>query len=410
MREKRKEKTKLSALFLALAMILSIFTGSISVFAEEAGVTDHKITGDEANPATIKLKKILYTDKGINLPELTFNFIATKKSVNDVAIANPKADNTMPTATINAITIQDSDKPTNVGENNQYKIEKESNITFGEFSHAGKYEWTITENSGNTQYVTYDNSSYTLTAYVANKANSNELYVKTITVKNAQKHKVEKLEFVNRYAKNNGSLMISKILADSNKVTRAEEGKHTENFNDKSKAFSFTINLTKPASADNKLTKVTAKYYKQDGNVEDKEINFGQEVTFTLKDGENLKFENNLPIGTTYTVKEDATTNYIPSAKVTQNGEVVQFDGQNQKSGTKNTELNAAEGANKGDDVYQNKLFIGEGENKVEFTNTYDFIVLTGIIMNNLPFILMVIVAGLGFGIYAIAKRRRYSH
>lgn len=410
MRENRKQKTKLSALFLALAMILSIFTGAISVFAEEVGTTDYKITGDEANPATIKLKKTLYTDKGITIPALTFNFTATKKSVNDVAVIDPKTDNTMPTATINVVTIQDSDKPANVGDNNQYKIEKESNITFGEFSHAGKYEWTITENNDNTQYVTYDNSSYTLTAYVANKANSNELYVKTITVKNAKNTKVEKLEFVNRYAKNNGSLIISKILADSNKVTQAEDGKHTENFNDKSKEFSFTINLEKPASADNNLTKVTAKYYKQDGNVEGKEINFGQDVTFTLKDGENLKFENNLPIGTTYTVKEDATTNYIPSAKVTQNGEVVQFDGQNQKSGTKNAELNAAEGANKGDNVYQNKLYIGEGENKVEFTNTYDFIVLTGIIMNNLPFILMVVVASLGFCMYTIAKKRRYSH
>lgn len=404
------EIKKLRALFVSFAMILSVFVTSVNVFAEGAVVTDHKITGTEANPATIKLKKILYTDKGITLPELTFNFTATKKSVNDVAVADPNNDATMPTATINAITIQNSDKPANVGDNNQYKIEKESDVTFGNFSHAGKYEWTIAETAGTTAGVTYDNNSYTLTAYVANKANSNELYIQTITVKNAQDTKVEKLEFVNRYAKNNGSLTISKSLADSNKTDVAAEGKHTENFNDKSKAFTFTIELEKPASADENLTKVTAKYYKQDNQIEDKEIPFGQEQTFTLKDGEKLVFESNLPIGTIYTVKESAVANYTPSAKVTQDGQVVQFDGQNQKSGTKNTELNAADGANKGDAVYQNKLFIGEGENKVEFTNTYDFIVLTGIVMNNLPFILMVVVASLGFCMYTIAKKRRYSH
>ena len=404
------EIKKLRALFVSFAMILSVFVTSVNVFAEGAVVTDHKITGTEAKPATIKLKKILYTDKGITLPNLTFNFTATKKSVNDVAVAHPDNDATMPTATINAITIQNSDKPANVGDNNQYKIEKESDVTFGNFSHAGKYEWTIAETAGTTADVTYDNNSYTLTAYVANKANSNELYIQTITVKNAQGTKVEKLEFVNRYAKNNGSLIISKSLADSNKTDAAAEGKHTENFNDKSKAFTFTIKLEKPASAAQNLTKVTAKYHKQNNQIEDKEIQFGQEQTFTLKDGEKLVFDSNLPIGTIYTVKENAVANYTPSAKVTQDGQVVQFDGQNQKSGTKNTELNAADGANKGDAVYQDKLFIGERENKVEFTNTYDFIVLTGIVMNNLPFILMVVVASLGFCMYTIAKKRRYSH
>lgn len=148
------EIKKLRALFVSFAMILSVFVTSVNVFAEGAVVTDHKITGTEAKPATIKLKKILYTDKGITLPNLTFNFTATKKSVNDVAVADPDNDATMPTATINAITIQNSDKPANVGGNNQYKIEKESDVTFGNFSHAGKYEWTIAETAGTTADVT----------------------------------------------------------------------------------------------------------------------------------------------------------------------------------------------------------------------------------------------------------------
>ncbi|GAA0067881.1 hypothetical protein UT300002_26640 [Clostridium perfringens] len=410
MREKRKQKTKLSALFLALAMILSLFTGSISVFAEEAG--DHKITGTEAQPATINLKKTLIADKGVNLPDLTFNFTATKKSVNDIAVADPQNDNTMPSITFNGVEFSNQKDINDTNFNVQdkvYKITKEQNVNLTGFTHAGKYEWTIEETNTNEQNVIYDTNSYTLTAYVANNAAGNGYYVKTITIKNANDKKVENLEFVNRYVKNNGSLIISKSLADSNKADTGTD-KHTENFNDKSKDFSFTINLTKPASADKSLTKVIAKYYKQDGQTEDKEINFGQDQSFTLKDGERLEFDKNLPIGTTYTVKENAVENYTPSAKVTQNGTVLTFDTKQVKEGSKNTELNAAEGANKNDAAYENKLYIGEGENKVEFTNTYDFIVLTGIIMNNLPFILMVVVAALGFGIYAIAKGRRYSH
>ena len=410
---RKKRKLKLRAVFLAFAMILSISTGSISVFAEEGGgATDYKITGTEAQPATIKLKKTLIADKGVNLPNLTFNFTATKKSVNDVVVNDPQNDTTMPSITFNDSTFSNQDDINDSNFNAQdkvYKITKEQDVNLTGFTHAGKYEWIIAETKDNQQNVTYDTNTYTLTAYVANNAAGNGYFVKTITVKNNKGDKVENLEFVNKYVKNNGSLVISKILADSNKADTGAN-KHTENFNDKSKEFSFTINLIKPNSADENLTKVTATYYKQDGQTENKDINFGQDQNFTLKDGEKLEFDQNLPIGTTYTVKENAVENYTPSAKVTQNGTVLTFDAKQVKEGSKNTELNAADGANKDDVNYENKLYIGEGENKVEFINNYDFIVLTGIVMNNLPFILMVVVAVLGFGIYAIAKGRRYSH
>ena len=55
------------------------------------------------------------------------------------------------------------------------------------------------------------------------------------------------------------------------------------------------------------------------------------------------------------------------------------------------------------------KNLVGEAENKVTFTNTHKGVVPTGILMNNLPFILLVAVAIVAFVSLAVIKRRRTS-
>lgn len=57
----------------------------------------------------------------------------------------------------------------------------------------------------------------------------------------------------------------------------------------------------------------------------------------------------------------------------------------------------------------ENGNYIGEKDNKVEFENKYNEVPITGIILNNLPFILMIGVAVLAFGTLAILKKRRKS-
>ena len=52
---------------------------------------------------------------------------------------------------------------------------------------------------------------------------------------------------------------------------------------------------------------------------------------------------------------------------------------------------------------------VGENENKVVFENHYDDIPITGIIMNNLPFILLIGVAVLAFGALVFLKKRSAS-
>ena len=58
----------------------------------------------------------------------------------------------------------------------------------------------------------------------------------------------------------------------------------------------------------------------------------------------------------------------------------------------------------------EKKNLVGEYENKVTFTNTHQGgVVPTGILMNNLPFILLVAVAIVAFVSLAVIKRRRTS-
>ena len=50
---------------------------------------------------------------------------------------------------------------------------------------------------------------------------------------------------------------------------------------------------------------------------------------------------------------------------------------------------------------------IGEKHNTADFTNTYNEIPLTGVIINALPYVLMMVVAAGALALYVAAKRRR---
>ena len=55
----------------------------------------------------------------------------------------------------------------------------------------------------------------------------------------------------------------------------------------------------------------------------------------------------------------------------------------------------------------QETNLVGENENKVTFTNTYKNIPLTGIFMNNLPFVIVIGIAVLALGTLAVLKKQK---
>ena len=325
-----KKTTKMKMVLIGLTCLMTAGM-QMDVFAEETAPTVNKVC------------KHFEMAEGIAAPGVTFSFSAEK--VTDDA----------PNATISTLTYSNAD--TAEMKNGLSSFDKEADITFETFPHAGLYEYTIRETAGTENGITYDTAAYHLNVYVVNKENGN-LEVRSIT---AEKDgaKQEELSFTNTYRKNS-SLTISK----------STEGMHA----DKTKDFEFTIKFERAATESDEIDVYT-------GIIGDETVNckVGEETTFELHDGESLVFDC-LPAGTRYVVKEVAAEDgYTPSIKIVENGVETQGETVSERDGISS----AATGTN----------LVGENENEVVFTNTYEDIPLTGIILNNWPFIILIILA-----------------
>lgn len=349
-----KNKKTLGALLLTSVMLLGIST---SAFATENVPTIG--TATEENSTTASITKNLEFAEGITIPSATFSFVATKNT--------PDA----PRATISDISYTNSD---GLGElkDGKYTLSKTSVISFEQFSHAGLYQYTVSEAEGSIENVSYSKDTYTLSVYVANKTGGG-LYIKSITAKKDDNKKSNVL-FTNTYTPN-GSLTIEK--------------KTTGELADKTKDFDFKITFTKSATSSE--TSYT-------GNIGEEIVTCtdGQETTFKLHDGESLVFEN-LPAGTRYKVEEVGETDgYTPSVQVIENGtETVTGKAVGEKDGITAVAEN------------ETTALVGEKTNKVTFINDYQDVALTGVIMNNLPFILLIGIGACALAVLAISKKRR---
>lgn len=351
-------KKKIGALVLAGTMLLSMGTG---VFAAE-NIDIPNVNGQDG----VKITKDFVMADGLAIPQATFKFQVQSKTPDALS------------ATIQDISYDANDikiKQTD----GSYVISKDQKLSFeGNWQHAGEYVYKVTETqdpANKVENVTYDSSEYTLRVYVVNK--NDNLEVEKITAEKAGT-KTAKILFTNTYAKNDATLTIEK--------------KTTGKYANKTKEFNFEITFTKSPMSDkrNFIGKIGS---------EPVECIAGTPKSFTLADGEQLVFSN-LPVGTTYVVKEfDALDGYTPSVTVVEN---------------RTTTVNRA-AAQEGDalDTLKDggkKNLVGEHENKVTFTNTHQGgVVPTGILMNNLPFILLVAVAIVAFVSLAVIKRRRTS-
>lgn len=345
-------KKRLKALLLAGVMTMSMCLGA-TAFAKETTAGE----GTEENPAEVSVTKTLKVPEGTAIPNLTFEF----------NISQTAGDSTRPS--IADISYTSADALGELQGNGTYHITKTSAINFGTFTHAGLYEYTVTETTGSAAGVTYDTSSYDLNVYVVNGENG--VYVETVT---AEKDgaKVPAVEFVNSYVNEKGAdLTISKAV--------------TGDLADKTKDFSFTITFTAdPVSGTDTF----------EGTIGGETISCkaGQPTTFRLHDGESLVF-GDIPAGTRYVVTETGEADgYTPSVVVTENG--VQGA---QKTAAEDASLSTAD---------QGKTNLaGEGANSADFTNAYQDISITGIFLNAAPFLALLAAAVLAFAALAAVKR-----
>lgn len=328
----KKAMKKIVSLGLACLMTAGMQT---AVFAEDAVPT---ITSSEVT-------KHFEMAEGLAAPDVTFSFTATAVTVD------------APKATIGELSYTGEDKGSL--DKGLSTIDKTAEITFGTFPHAGVYVYTVKEIAGTDDNgVTYDGATYTLRVYVINEEDGS-LKVENVTAEK-DGEKQDELSFTNTYRKNS-RLEISKTTAGAQA--------------DKTKDFNFTIKFEKAATEADNVDSYTGKIGDDDLVCE-----VGKETSFQLHDGESLVFDS-LPAGTRYVVKEEgAADGYTPSIKVVENGIATTTDTVSEQVGI----ASAAENATN---------LVGEKDNSVAFTNTYEDVPVTGILLNNWPFVLLIALA-----------------
>lgn len=284
---------------------------------------------------------------------------------------------------------------------------KRAKVSFPEWTDAGKYEYTVTE-TGATPEITdvkhqkmiMSKAEYTMDVYVSN--GDTGLKISNIIVNKKKDDKgiaatgkvdisdTDKngFNFTNTYVQEagtgidptnpdptynkDGSLNVTKaVVANGGTV-------------DATKEFDFTATFVFPTGTDANTL----------GGVKDTDenkitINEDGTYTFKLKANKNMKFTG-VPVGTKISVVESATPNYKGSAESV-------FNGQSQ------TKVEAS----KYDEAITVANTLGQKQNKVDVTNTYNYVPTTGIIMNTLPYVLMIALCGAALMAFVAFKRRR---
>lgn len=367
---------KMLAIVAAGAMTLGLVMPT-SVFATEGNTTTTKAT--EA-----------YISKTFNTEVVkneTFSFTATQVAGNTANVTIPD--------------ISFSDNKTG-------SITKRAKVLFPtNWPDAGKYEYTVTETGAapaitDTKHQTMimSKAEYTMDVYVTNGDNGLEISNIIVNKKKDDKGtaatgKVDisntdknGFNFTNTYVQEagtgtdptnpdptydkDGSLNVTKAINANGGTVDAE------------KDFDFTATFTFPKGTD---ATTLGGVKDADGHVIS--INENGTCTFKLKANKNMKFTG-VPVGTKINVTESATPNYKGSA-------VSVFNGQSQ------TKVEAS----KYDMAFTVTNTLGQKQNKVDVTNTYDYVPTTGIIMNTLPYVLMIALCGAALMAFVAFKRRR---
>ena len=399
---------KLVTASIAAVTALSVFRG-VPTFADDNDVATAKATGETS--AKVSINKVLNIAEGITTPEATFTFTFTPKTgtSSNGAPYETISDSNGKIAAKNVVYSK-----SDLLQPNQTSIKKDTGNIFESvtYTHAGEYVYTVAEtqnvgwaqilkNSVPIDSMTYDNRSYEMHVIVKNKQSSgvyiSSVYFKLVStsstakVKPSEKGELYKYDlFVNTYRKNAGK------ITNPNEPTPNKP--KPENFNpgakslvikklvegdsaDKTKDFTFKLTFTK-ASTDDQGTFV--------GQVGSTSYTFenGKEKTITLHHDQSLVFDN-LPAGTRYKLVESGSQGYKAPASYNENGVI------RNQTGTASA------------DFTQTSILVGEKTNDNTITNSLPNVTPTGLLIDNLPFILMI---GLGLaGFVVLSKKRRQA-
>lgn len=407
-----------------LAATLCLAMGSVAFAASP-------VTGTEEKPAKAYLTKEFQMPEGTTTPTAKFTFNITPVSV-DGKDYDATAHN-MPTDTIE-MNYTSSSTGATTAEGVKTYVNSAELFEDQTWPHAGVYKYTITEADGGLtedtddstkETLTNSDAEYTMTVYVKNGANGT--YVSAISVVQTKDDngdevgeegagtKVDpsqpgtdqegkptggELRFTNTYTKKINVTPVDPENPDPDNPGDTDANDKglsvkkivTGDLGDTTKDFKFTVKVTKPSLASE--TVYTAKIMTP-GSSTGEEVSFtsGEEKEITLKHGQELVFTD-LYVGTDFVIQE------TDSDVSTSNEDVNKYVATTY-SKLNNGELVTASGAAS----ITGK--VSEGNDLVSVVNDRNAETPTGILVNNLPFIMMIAVAACGFAAYITIRRRR---
>lgn len=329
---------------LAAAMMLTV--GATAVLAEEA-----------AAPITSVDVSKVYKLNGAGIsPAETFTFDIQGKEVTNAGTGVTGENMPVPSIGSAVYTVEDGAKADGNSKNVTIDFTKDGRLIYNA---VGVYDYTVSENAGNTLGVAYDIKTYTMRVVVVNGETRGTYKINSVKfIDSVTEQKANTVSFENTYSAN--------MLSVSKNVTGA--------LGDMTKDFHFNVsftNGTEKAWSD----AITVKKTNQDG--ETSTITLDENGGFTLKDDETVVFEN-VPADLTYTVSED---NY------TADGYTTKLNGV-EKRDSGNVTMTAAAAS-------------------CAFENSKGGTIDTGVILDNVPYIALLAVVAIGGVALMLNKRRR---
>ena len=374
MKKNRRILSTLIALVLLCAMTAATAFAAVPSSLTVDGTTEK---------GTINLTKYLVVDKDAPVPAVSFSFSLAPEAVaegTETDAGIPVYTGSVVTDDTATVTFTNGD-PTTDGSaddgiandvNKKYATGTAAlSLAGASFTKPGVYRYGVTETTTGDAGLTVDSTKYIVDVYVGyatvdGAESANLSILQTLTKKENATEKSD-ITFKNTFASQ--SLTVSKTVAG--------------NMGDRTKDFSFTLNIT----VNDKLsvnTTITAVKTAQDGDTSEVTVTVGSDSTFTLKHGETLAVPG-LPEGTEYTVTETKDDDYTTTVDST--GGAGTFDAENNK--VSNT--------------------VGSTGNTEAFTNTADKAVDTGIILDIAPYIIIFVIAIVGAILFFGRKRKKVT-
>lgn len=425
---------------LALAFVMCVGT-ALPALAVGGPVTG----GTELNPLTAAITKTLKMPEGTTPPTAGFIFQFSKKSFGENTTAAelkrmPDIGTVPAGETAGEITIPFTSADTGAEIGGTNVISKQSGNILGgvTFASAGEYTYILKEKPDTYtvqtgESLTYSGAEYEITFYVKNNSAGTGTYVYAISAKivtpdsgstGTAGDKVDPtpgdgsttfsdLLFTNIFAKKGGGTDPTDPAHQALAISKTVTG----DFGDKSKYFDYTVTATKPALFSEA---VTYKAYVLEGNTVVTsaehttatletdtsgytyfEITADTPTDIKLKHGQRLVFTD-IYIGARYEALEHGTNGYTPAVNIIVNGgtQISQNAAESESLSTNNALDNT-------------KRLIGENKNAADFINDYTTnITPTGVVIDNLPFIMILVLAAGAFVALILVKsrkRRRYT-